>query len=205
MKRGTVIILDPAHGANVKGKCSPDGRHHEFMWSRDRVKAIKRMLTDLDFEVYVTTESDDEPGLVSRKNFATQICKGRRKLLLSLHNNAAGDGSKWMDARGVEVYTTPGITKADICADYIFTWLGKDFPGVRLRFGRNKPLYRDKEAKFVVLNGDDYMGVLVEWLFQDNKEDVELLMSDNVNRKFESSIVRAIVDADNYFTRQYGA
>lgn len=199
MKKNIVVILDPAHGADVKGKCSPDGRHREFAWSRKRVKSLRVILNDLGYEVYVTTESENEPGLSKRKNFATQLRKGEKKLLLSLHNNAAGSGSKWMSARGVEVYTTPGITKADICADYILTQLKKDFPEIKMRYNRDVRLERDKESKFTVLMGADYMGVLVEWMFQDNKEDVELLEDSEMNRKFESSIVDAIENINNYF------
>lgn len=198
MKKNVIIILDPAHGADVKGKCSPDNVHKEYRWSRDRVKSLVLMLTNLGYEVYTTTDSENEPGLSKRKNFATQIRKGKKKLLLSLHNNAAGNGT-WMTARGVEVYTTPGITDSDICAEYIIDQFKKDFPEVKMRYNRDADLERDKEAKFTVLMGADYMGVLIEWLFQDNKDDVELLMSLEMNRRFEVSIVDAIESINNYF------
>lgn len=199
MKKNIIIILDPAHGADVKGKCSPDGRHREFAWSRERVKSLRTILTDLGYEVYVTTESVNEPGLSKRKNFATQVRKGKKKLLLSLHNNAAGSDGKWVNARGVEVYTTSGVTKADICADYILGQLKKDFPEIKMRYNRDVKLERDKEAKFTVLMGADYMGVLIEWLFQNNKDDVELLMDSKVNTRFEGSIVDAIENINDYF------
>lgn len=201
MKKNVVIILDPAHGADVKGKCSPDGKHREYRWSRDRVKSLVAVLTNLGYEVYVTTESENEPGLSKRKNFATQIRKGETKLLLSLHNNAAGNGSEWKSARGVEVYTTPGVTKADICADYILSQLKKDFPESKMRYNKDVYLERDKEERFTVLMGADYMGVLVEWLFQDNKNDVELLMDLETNKKFEGSIVDAIENINDYFKK----
>lgn len=38
----------------------------------------------------------------------------------------------------------------------------------------------DKESKFTVLMGSGYSAVLLEWLFQDNREDVALLTSDMV-------------------------
>lgn len=199
MKKNVVVILDPAHGADVKGKCSPDGRHREYRWSRDRVRSLVSILTNLGYEVYATTESENEPGLSKRKNFATQIREGETKLLLSLHNNAAGNGSEWKSARGVEVYTTPGVTKADICADYILSQLKKDFPELTMRYNKDVYLERDKEERFTVLMGADYMGVLVEWLFQDNKNDVELLMDSETNKKFEGSIVDAIENINDYF------
>lgn len=199
MKRNIIVILDPAHGADIKGKCSPDGRHREFAWSRERVKSLRSILTAIGYEVFVTTESENEPGLSKRKNFATQIRKGEKKLLLSFHNNAAGDGSKWMNARGVEVYTTPGVTDADICADYILNQFKKSFPEIKMRYNKDAYLERDKESNFTILMGADYMGVLIEWLFQDNKEDASLLLDSEMNGKFEYSILCAIESINDHF------
>lgn len=201
MKRNLIIILDPAHGADVKGKCSPDGKHREYLWSRNRVKNLVPVLINLGYEVYTTTDSENEPGLSKRKNFATQIRKGERKLLLSLHNNAAGNGTDWMSASGVEVYTTPGVTDADMCADFILEQFKEDFPNLKMRFNKDAYLERDKESRFTVLMGNGYMGVLIEWLFQDNKSDVELLSDSETNRKFESSLVEAIEKINDYFSK----
>ena len=201
MKKNVVIILDPAHGANVKGKCSPDKKHFEYKWSRERVKSLRDKLTSLGYETLVTTESENEPGLSVRKNFATNAKKGSKKLLLSFHNNAAGNGSSWMSATGAEVYTTPGVTDADICADIILKHLKEDFPKTKMRYNKDAYLERDKESKFTVLMGADYMGVLIEWLFQDNKDDVELLYDYKTNSKFESSIVASIEEINNYFKK----
>lgn len=197
--KALVIILDPAHGADVKGKCSPDERHREYLWSRDRCFSLRNTLTSLGYEVYMTTESINEPGLNIRKKFATNIAKGKKKLLLSLHNNAAGSFNKWMQARGVEVYTTPGITDSDICAGILLKHIAKDFPQFKIRMNKDSFLNRDKEQRFTVLMGAGYMGVLVEWLFQDNKDDVEALLDNNINIKLESSIVAAIEEINAYF------
>lgn len=201
MKKNLIIILDPAHGADVKGKCSPDGKHREYLWSRNRIKNLVPVFINLGYEVYTTTDSENEPGLSKRKNFATQIRKGERKLLLSLHNNAAGNGTDWMSASGVEVYTTPGVTDADMCADFILEQFKEDFPNLKMRFNKDAYLERDKESRFTVLMGNGYMGVLIEWLFQDNKSDVELLSDSETNRKFESSLVEAIEKINDYFSK----
>lgn len=199
MKKNIIIIFDPAHGIDVLGKRSPDGTHREYLWSRERIKALKTICTSLGYEVYVTTDSEKEPGLSKRKNFATQIRKGERKLLLSLHNNAVGTDGKWHDARGFSVYTTKGITKADTCADIIFNQFRKDFPEVKARIYKDVPLERDFEENFTVLMGVGYMGVLIEWLFQDNLKDTESLRDPTVNKKFEDSLVKAIEEINDYF------
>lgn len=199
MKKNIIIVLDPAHGADVPGKCSPDKKHREYKWSRERISHLIPILTNLGYEVYKTTSSENEPGLSKRKNFATQVRHGEKKLLLSLHNNAAGADGNWHTATGVEIYTTPGVTKSDICADIILQRFKNDFPELKMRYNKDSYLERDKEAKFTVLMGADYMGCLVEWLFQDNKNDVELLCDPTFNGKFESSIVEAIEEINDYF------
>lgn len=200
-KKNIVIILDPAHGADVAGKRSPDGRHHEYKWSRERVSALRVILTSMGYEVFVTTESENEPGLSKRKNFATEVREGERKLFLSLHNDASGDSNHWMNARGFSVWTTKGITDADRCADFIIEQFKKDFPELKPRQYMPTELNKDFEANFTVLMGSGYMGVLIEWLFQDNKEDVELLEDVRMNKRFEDSLVDAIEEINNYFSK----
>ena len=50
------IILDPAHGNGVKGKCSPDGTHKEYLWSREICKKLASKLDTLGYEVHFTTQ-----------------------------------------------------------------------------------------------------------------------------------------------------
>lgn len=197
--KNIVIILDPAHGSNVKGKCSPNHVHKEYIWSRERVKNIKTLLLSRGYRVFTTTESEEEPGLTKRKNYATQICKGSKKLLLSLHNNAAGSDGKWHSAQGVCVFTTKGVTRSDRCAQIILDRFEKDFPELHIRRYLREDLYEDFEENFTVLTGSSYMACLVEWLFQDNMEDYERLKDPKMNSRFETSLVEAIEEINNYF------
>ena len=196
--RELIVILDAAHGSNVPGKCSPDNTHKEYIWSRNTVRLLKRKLQKLGFEVFETVKGSLEPGLSVRKKVAENV-RGSKKLLLSLHNNAAGSDGDWHNASGFEVWTTPGITGSDTCADYIINQLKKDFPKIPCRVKENKYLNKDKEENFTVLTGKGYMAVLVEWLFQDNREDVDLLQNNKTNEDFVSSICKSIVSIDSHF------
>lgn len=199
--KNVIIILDPAHGENVKGKCSPNHIHREYKWSRDRVSNIKTLLLSRGYEVYQTTTSVNEPGLTARKNYANQICKGKRKLLLSLHNNASGSDGKWHTPQGASIYTTKGVTNSDYCARIILKQLEKDFPEIKIRRYMQSPLNEDFEESFTVLMGTDYMACLIEWLFQDNMEDYEKLISAEFNSRFEVSLVEAIEEINDYFSK----
>jgi N-acetylmuramoyl-L-alanine amidase len=189
MKKLT-IILDPAHGQNVPGKQSPDGKHHEYLWSRLICDKLQELLVNEGYSCFLTTTSDDEPGLTFRQHKASEV-PFENKLLISLHNNAAGMGVKWMDARGVEIWTSPGQTKSDEYATIILEELEETFPSLKFRKDISDGDV-DKESKFTVLMGNGYSAVLLEWLFQDNIEDVNLLMDEDVNYELCNALIRSI-------------
>lgn len=185
--RKLVIILDPAHGEEVPGKGSPDGTHKEYKWSREICEKLKTHLTCLGFRVEITNPTDKEIGLSRRKEFASKVNTnpGEFKFLVSPHNNAAGMGNDWANARGFEIYTSPRNTTSDKFAKVILDNLAKDFPSYKNR--------GTKEANFTVLMGSGYSAVLIEWLFQDNKEDVKLLQDETTNNKFMDSLVSSFL------------
>lgn len=190
-----VIILDPAHGEDVQGKRSPDGRHLEYQWSRKICSMLTNKLLDLGFQVELTNHSKKEIGLSKRRDIANRVIIPNlraKKLLVSLHNNAAGDGTKWINARGFEVWTSKGETLSDKYAQVIMERLIKDFPELKARINKPQPLEIDKEENFTVLMGN-YPAVLIEWLFQDNKEDVDLLEDDVMNSRLVSSLTQSFI------------
>ena len=191
-----VLILDPPHGKEVLGKRSPDGKHEEWFWGRERLKQLEILAKAHGFRVEWTTKGDSEIGLTKRVQAANKIKieKGQIKLLISLHNNAAGDGSKWMEARGFEIWTSTKVDKADEYADLLFPIYKKWFPTNKIRVNKNKALEFDKEKNFTVLTGDSYYGLLLEYLFQDNKEDVEYLLSDEGRKTIAKLHVDGIVE-----------
>ena len=187
MARRLLPIIDFAHGSDVAGKQSPDGRHKEYLWSRKVGKMLAERLKQNGFEVAFTNTKDTEIGLSRRKEIANNLDtpRGGAKFLLSLHNNAAGMGNDWANARGFEIYTSPGNTTSDKFAKVILDNLAKDFPSYKNR--------GTKEANFTVLMGSGYSAVLIEWLFQDNKEDVKLLQDETTNNKFMDSLVSSFL------------
>lgn len=190
-----VIILDCAHGADVKGKCSPDGTHREYKWSRLICGKLRDKLESLGYRVEYTNKTKNEIGLSQRKNIANniKINSDQVKFLISLHNNAAGNGSNWVNATGFEIFTSKGQTLSDKFAQVIMSNLQKDFPesnGFKHRVDLTDGDL-DKEENFTVLMGN-YYGILLEWLFQDNKEDVKLLNDEIINNKLIDSLIKSI-------------
>lgn len=169
-------ILDPAHGKNVAGKRSPDGKHREYLWSRWLIESI---LVDVrskhyDFE-YPLQDEENEIGLSTRKSIYNGIQTGKPKIVISFHNNAAGMGNKWMNARGFSTYTSKGQTKSDVFAEIMIDKFIERFPKLKTRI-ETIDGDKDYEANFTILMGN-YSAILLEILFQDNIEDVIVLNS----------------------------
>ena len=202
-KKHVVVILDPAHGADVKGKRSPDGTHLEYKWSRMVCKDLEKVLKSMGYKVYYTSTSENEIGLSKRKQVANDIKIDRDevKFLLSPHNNAKGDGSNWMNATGVEIWTSEGRTLSDLFSEHLFQGLHNFFPEnvMKYRYGSSEIGNRDKDKNFTVLTGN-YYACLVEWLFQDNRDDVKKLTDPKYNQEFVDAMADGIEYINEYVT-----
>lgn len=187
-----VVILDPAHGEETAGKRSPDGKFREYRWSRDICKKLEAALKEAGFDVHWTTDADTEPGLSYRKNFATnlQVEEGKTKFLLSMHVNAAGTGIQWMSARGYEAYAYNETGTSAQMGKLLLESVRDYFPHLKMRPGATSNLV--KSANLTVLMGSGYNGILFEWLFMDNKEDVSLLEDENTNNKLVEALVEGL-------------
>ena len=196
MKKNIKILLDSAHGSNIAGKRSPDSSHIEYIWSRKMIKQIEVMLHTAGYDVVNLIPEDIDPKdhLKRIDNNTTQA----RTLLISFHNNAAGCG-KWMNARGYSVWTSRGQTNSDKFADILFNKFKSRLPNVPFRTDMSDGDV-DWEEGFNVLVRKP-MAVLIEWLFQDNRDDVKLLQDNEINNQFCNAVVEAINDFDNTYNK----
>ena len=205
-----IILIDNGHGINTVGKCSPDKRLREYKWARQIASLLCNFLKNVGYDArLIVTEETDVP-LRERCRRVNAICdkEGRNNVLLvSIHSNAAGADGKWKSAGGWCIYTSPGQTKSDILATEIWNaakgWLRpytERFPLLQGRGeydSRQRPMRADwsdgdpdYEARFAVLTGTKCAAVLTESLFQDNKADVDFLLS----REGINAIVRLHAD-----------
>lgn len=177
------IILGTAHLKSTPGKCSPDGKFREYQYSREIVAAVKAILKNSGYNVFIDIEDDDLNVTQSRElclrcKMVNDLCKVYGDCIyVSIHVNAAGSDGKWHTATGWEAYTSPGKTKADALATCLYEAAKKNLKDVKIRtdFSDGDP---DKEANLYVLKHTNCPAVLTENLFQDNKSDVEYLQSD---------------------------
>jgi N-acetylmuramoyl-L-alanine amidase len=185
-----LYILDPPHGIDVPGKRSPDGKHREYKWGREVCSLIIQASKVMQLDVVQPIQDEEEIGLSNRVRLYNALPSLKPKIVVSFHNNAAGMGASWMNARGFSAYTSKGKTNSDKYAEIIINEFIKDFPQLKTRI-ETIDGDKDYEANFTILMGNRYSAVLLEILFQDNKEDVAILNSIEFKVKFVQSILDA--------------
>ena len=145
-----------------------------------------------------TASQEQSRELTWRANFVNTQCAKygtSNCIYISVHVNAAGADGKWKTARGWCVYTSPGKTKSDTLATYLYEEAKSILPAdskyyVRSDFSDGDP---DYEANFYVLTKTKCPAVLTENLFQDNKEDIAFLTSKEGKEKIVNIHVNGIM------------
>ena len=178
------IILGTAHLSSTPGKRSPDDKFREYAYSRKVCKAVQEELLSRGVDCVIDYLDDDMPGLTSsqelvkRVQIVNEIAKKTDSLYVSIHVNASAKNG-WDKATGFSIYTSPGETKSDILATYIFdeaTKLLKPIgKSLRKDMSDGDP---DFEENFYVLRKTLCPAVLTENFFQNSKNDVEWLESE---------------------------
>ena len=177
------IILGTAHLKSTPGKCSPDKKFFEYQYSRQLCKAIKKVLEDLKYTVFIDIEEDDlkltqNQELNKRVKIINNLqAKYKNCIYISIHVNAASADGKWHDATGWEVFTSVGKTKADELATCLYNAAKFNAKNKKMRTDFSDG-DADKEAHLYVLKHTNCPAVLTENFFQDNKKDVDYLLSD---------------------------
>ena len=174
------ILLDTGHGIDTPGKRSPDGLFREFAYNRYIASQIHQRLKGNGLDSQLLVPEMEDISLAERCRRTNQICRqlgSDQVLLISIHVNAAGNGSEWMNARGWSCYTAKGQTAADELASSLYLAATIHLPGHRLRvdYTDGDP---DIEENFFIIRHTSCPAVLTENLFMDNREDVAFLESE---------------------------
>lgn len=173
------IFLDAGHGINTKGKSSPDCALMEWRYNREIARAIVQGLVSRGYDAELIITETEDVSLQERVNRVNRIATTygiSDTILISIHVNAAGNGSKWMNARGWCAYTFPSHTESDDIACFLYVSAENHLPGHKLRmdYSDGDP---DFESSFYILKHTLCPAVLTENLFMDNQEDCAFLLS----------------------------
>lgn len=178
------IILGTAHLSSTPGKRSPDGKFREYAYSRKVCKAVQEELLSRGVDCVIDYIDDDMPGLTSsqelvrRVQIVNEMAKKTDCLYVSIHVNASAKNG-WDKATGFSIYTSPGRTESDILATYIFDEAAELLKPTGKKFRKDtSDGDPDYEENFYVLRKTLCPAVLTENFFQNSKEDVEWLESE---------------------------
>lgn len=189
------ILIDAGHGIDTPGKRSPDGKFREYLWNRqvaDRVLARLRVL-GIDADLVVTETNDIT--LRTRAMRVNRVCDrlgASNVLLLSIHSNAAGDGTHWTTAQGWECHTSPGKTKSDDLAECLYGSFSRTFPDRKMRRDLTDG-DSDKESNFYILTKTKCPAVLLENFFFDNRAECAWLLEDRTKDRIADAIVGGVM------------
>ena len=175
-----LIIIDNGHGIETKGKCSPDKRLLEWRWTREFANMLYRKLHELGIACHLLVPEEKDVSLGNRCLRANTIAKkfkdyGFDCIFLSIHVNAAASDGQWHDARGCTAWVyTNGSSKSKALGQ-IYGNIAKT---MNLTGNRWIPAVGYFTANYYVLKNTDMPAVLIENCFQDNKDDVDYLLSE---------------------------
>jgi N-acetylmuramoyl-L-alanine amidase len=186
------VLIDNGHGANTPGKRSPDGRLIEYAYAREIAGRVVFELRKKGIDAEQIVKEEVDVPLSERCRRVNEY-KASEAILISIHCNAAGGGSTWMQARGWEAWTSMGQTKADKLATCLYEAAEKYLPGMKIRkdITDGDP---DKESGFYILKYTKCPAVLTENLFQDNRTDVDFLLSEAGKRAIVDLHVNGIIN-----------
>jgi len=209
-----IILIDNGHGYNTLGKQSPlldesikigdefieKNRFKEWKYTRVIAKQIVDKMKSMGYDVRLVTPEEKDITLSERIRRVNTICNKEgagNVLLISVHANAVGDSSQWMQGKGWEAYTTRGETISDKLAEFLYKRADENIKDRKIREDWTDG-DRDKEADFYIIKKAKCAAVLTENFFYDNKDDLKYLTSEEGIHAVVRLHIEGIIDFIKY-------
>lgn len=168
------VLIDNGHAKNSVNK-SPDGKVIEGTWARDMAKRLYTRLAQVGIPAHILVPEDEDIKLSERAKRANQVAKKEPCILVSIHNDASGSDGKWHDPSGWSVFVSlnaSGNSKA------LASMMAASAEEYKLKVRRPDPLHGYWQKNLAICRDTSCPAVLVENLFQDNKDDAKYLQSE---------------------------
>lgn len=187
-----IILLDNGHGRETPGKRSPDGRLMEWEYTRQLAAAIEARLLATGYNVRRIVEEAADVPLRERCRRVNEVCRTHpHVLLISLHCNAAGNGSQWCEARGWGAYVSLNASENSKRLARSLCEAAELFGQKVRRYAPGQPWWPQDLA---MCRDTQCPAVLTENLFQDNRADVDYLLSMEGKQALADLHVQGIAD-----------
>lgn len=195
-KMKTTVLIDNGHGVETAGKRSPDGRLREYAYAREIAVRLEQELVSRGIKAYRLVPEENDVPLSERVKRANKYGIDN-VVLVSIHCNAAGNGTSWLPARGWAVYVDPTASKESKRLATALANTAEDY-GLNVRKEMEGSNYWVQNL--YICKHTLCPAVLTENLFQDNKEDVDYLLSE----KGKQTIVNLHVEGIIKYIERYG-
>ena len=185
------VCLDPGHGVESPGKCSPDKSYYEHEFALDMARRIQAHLERCGVRVVLTRTDEHCPtGKADTNDLLKRVAisdAARADLFVSLHSNASGN--EWSSASGLMIYTSAGPETAsrNVAAKAVLAHMTA--AGVELR---GSPLVHDMEL--VVTRKTAAPAMLIEYGFHTNRTEVVLLKKSSYRAKLAEATAKGVCD-----------
>ena len=184
------VLIDNGHGVNTPGKCSPDGRLREYAYAREIAERLEKALKECGVEAIRITPEEYDVSLSERCRRANKY-GSKGVVLVSIHCNAAGADGKWHDAHGWAAYVSKNASVNSKTLARCLIQAAKD-KGLSVReYAHQAPYWTQNLA---ICRDTKCPAVLTENLFQDNKADVDYLLSEEGKQAIVAVHVQGIMD-----------
>ena len=190
-----VLLIDNGHGIDTAGKRSPDGRFREYLFNRQVAELVVERLTATGLDARLVVPETNDIALSTRVRRVNKVCTEVGKdnvTLVSIHANAAGNGTRWMTAQGWSAYTSTGKTRSDAVAEVLYDAFEVAFPYRRIRKDMSDG-DRDWEANFTLLKNTKCAAVLLENFFYDNRDECAWLLQPGTRIRIADAICDGLV------------
>ena len=195
------ILIDNGHGIQTKGKRSPDGKFLEYVYTREIARQVVTELKNKGYDAELLVPEEDDIPLSERVRRTNAHCQAFGKtnvILISIHVNAAGDGSKWMNATGWSCYTCKGQTESDRLADCLYKAAEQILKNQVIRTDYARDGDPDWEENFYILRHSLCPAVLTENFFMDSLYDRDFLLNEAGKRAIVDTHVNGLTNYLRY-------
>ena len=183
------VCLDPGHGVESPGKCSPDKSYYEHEFALDMARRIQVHLERCGVRVVLTRTDEHCPtGKANTNDLLKRVAisdAAGADLFVSIHSNASGN--EWSNASGLMIYTSAGPETAsrNVAAKAVLSRMTA--AGVELR---GSPLVHDIEL--VVTRETVAPAMLIEYGFHTSRTEVALLKNGSYRAKLAEATAKGV-------------
>lgn len=171
------VLIDNGHGVETPGKCSPDGRLREYAYTREIADRVVSKLQQLNIDAVRIVPGETDVPLAERVARANRAYAeaGKQAILVSIHCNAMGSGTEWMPARGWSAFVGGNASQK---SKLLARTLAQAALSEKVKVRQPSPQALYWTADLYICRKTNCPAVLVENFFQDNREDVDFLLSE---------------------------